>query len=670
MILPRAPWALLLLLIGSAVGAQDVKVQIVGWRGDGSGKYPAATPPTTWGRVSKPLQGLRCQADRPAASDTGTPMRDGILREWLVLSPAPAGSKVDKEIAPNEAELAPKENEKIGDATWKKVSVDTAWLDFTRLISPTDKGIAVAATNIYSETGGPFRVHATQLGGLRMILNGKALPVGYGRYVFNLLKGWNRLLIKVAPHETGWACTLSLHAGAAGEAESTNLAWGLPLPGVNGGYYGGGMGCGSPVIVGDRIYLLSEPHDLICLNKEDGKVLWVRTNSFFDAATEEDRKKPPYAEAEPIARKLGELNAALSSGPLTPKQLEEKVKLENALSAKMQELDGVRYKKWETPDVGFSGFTPIFDGKRLHVWLGSGVTASYELDGTRAWIRADPLPAVEHGFSSSPLLVDGKIVVFMRDLFAFDSKSGSLAWRIPIVSHEGPNPGGYFHGTPVAVTRGGVPLIILGNGTIVRAADGKILFTHPEMGNQAISSPVVEGDLLFETGTSSMRLYIHTLPGAVTGPFKMSTRTVSVATPAFPWYYMPWHMASPLVHEGLAYLLNNSGVLTVVDVAEAKVLYQKMLDLDEFQTANEGAARGIGISPALGGKHLYLIGNNGAAVVLEPGRTFKQVAKNKIENVVSIGHWGERQERFVSTPLFDGKRIYVRGEGHLYALGR
>jgi len=103
-------------------------------------------------------------------------------------------------------------------------------------------------------------------------------------------------------------------------------------------------------------------------------------------------------------------------------------------------------------------------------------------------------------------------------------------------------------------------------------------------------------------------------------------------------------------------------------VNEAKVLYQRMLDVDQFQTANEGPARGCGISPALGGKHIYVFGNNGAAVVLEPGRVFKQVAKNKIESLVSVGHWGERQERFVSNPVFDGDRLYVRGEGHLYAL--
>ncbi|HLF95240.1 MAG TPA: PQQ-binding-like beta-propeller repeat protein, partial [Planctomycetota bacterium] len=280
------------------------------------------------------------------------------------------------------------------------------------------------------------------------------------------------------------------------------------------------------------------------------------------------------------------------------------------------------------------------------------------------------LPAVEHGFSSSPLLVDGKVVVFMRDLLAFEAATGRLAWRIPLVSHEGANPEGYFHGSPVRATAGGVPLVVLSNGTIVRASDGKVLFTHPPMGKQAISSPVVEGDQLFLTSTWTMQLYIHTLPGAAGEPLKFSTRAVSVDTPAFPRYYLPWYIASPVVHEGLAYLLNNAGVLTVVDVKEAKVVYQKMLDLDHFQTNNEGAARGIGISPTLAGKSLYLFGNNGGAVVLEPGRAFKQVAKNKLEGTVSVGHWGERQERFVSTPLFDGKRLYVRGEGHLYALGR
>ena len=653
----------LLILLGFGPGESPV-----GWRGDGTGKYPAATPPTLWGRVSKPLRGLRYQASRPKSSDPGLAMPDGVIRDWLVLNPAPTGIKVDKEVVPEEATLSPADREKAGDGQWKKVSIDTAWLDFNQLIGKADKGLGVAATHVFSESGGKFMVHITQLGGFRLVVNGKPLPPQYGRYTIDLVKGWNRLLVKVAPHDTGWACTVNLHARLPAEFEDTHIAWTLSLPGVTGGFYGGGTGCGSPVIVKDRIYLLSEPHDLICINKADGKVLWVRTNSYFDAATGEDKKKPAYAEAEGIAKKLNDVNAALTAGPLVGKQLEEKVKLEGALWAKMAELDPSRYKKWDAPDIGYSGFTPLSDGKFLYLWLGSGVTACYDLDGNRKWIRSDVLPMVEHGFSSSPILVDGKIIVFMRDLFAFDAATGNQIWRVQVVAHEGANPGGYFHGTPSHARIGGASVIVLGNGTVIRASDGKALSSNPEMGTQSISSPVIEGGQIFLTTTHSMKLFIQTLPAAAGEALKLPTQSVSVATTAFPHYYMPWHMASPLVHDGLAYFLNNAGVLTVVDLRENKVAYQKILDLDGFQTSNEGASRGIGISPALAGKYIYLLGNNGGAIVMEPGRSYKQVAKNKIENVVSIGHWGERQERFVSNPVFDGSRLYIRGEGHLYAI--
>src|ERR1051326_6687870 len=100
---------LALLGLGAATDAP------VGWRGDGSGKYPSATPPTTRGRVSKPARGLRYQASRPKPSDAGLPMPDGVIRDWLVLVPAPAGAKVDKEILADEATLSPADHEKAGD---------------------------------------------------------------------------------------------------------------------------------------------------------------------------------------------------------------------------------------------------------------------------------------------------------------------------------------------------------------------------------------------------------------------------------------------------------------------------------------------------------------------------------------------------------------------------
>jgi len=107
---------------------------------------------------------------------------------------------------------------------------------------------------------------------------------------------------------------------------------------------------------------------------------------------------------------------------------------------------------------------------------------------------------------------------------------------------------------------------------------------------------------------------------------------------------------------------------TVVDLGAGAIVYQRLLDLDVFQSHNEGAARGVGSSPTLAGGHIYVSGNNGATLVFEPGRAWRPVSKNKIEGIVLGGHWSERQERFIANPVFEGKRLYLRGEANLYAI--
>ncbi len=213
-------------------------------------------------------------------------------------------------------------------------------------------------------------------------------------------------------------------------------------------------------------------------------------------------------------------------------------------------------------------------------------------------------------------------------------------------------------------------MIALPTGGVIRASDGKMIHVGKDAGAQAVASPVVEGGEIFTVPSSSSTLIMAKLPDVMADPLAVTIRKVAFDTKAFPYHYLPWHLCSPVIHDGLAYLVNNAGVLTVIDVRAGQVVYQKMLDLDVFQAHNEGAARGVGISLALAGKYLYCFGNNGAGVVLEPGRSYKQVAKNKIENVVMAGHWAERQERFMANPVFDGQRMCLRGEGGLWAIGR
>ena len=48
---------------------------------------------------------------------------------------------------------------------------------------------------------------------------------------------------------------------------------------------------------------------------------------------------------------------------------------------------------------------------------------------------------------------------------------------------------------------------------------------------------------------------------------------------------------------------------------------------------------------------------DGSIVVVKPGRTYEQVARNTVEKSLR------------STPIFEGTRVYVRAPEHLYCFG-
>ena len=294
-----------------------------------------------------------------------------------------------------------------------------------------------------------------------------------------------------------------VHGQGQCDFEQSGIAWRTVLPGALPGFYGAGMGVGSPVIVSDHLYLLSEPHDLICLNKADGKVLWVRRASYFEAATDEEKKHPAYPDAVALADRIDAINASFVAGSATPARFEEKRASETALRKQMKFVDADKYANRYIPDVGFSGTTPCTDGKFIYAWFTDGVSACFDLAGNRQWIRVDQHSPAEHGFTSSPLVIDGKLVVFMRDLIAMDCATGQVAWQIPITKPQGPNPDGYFHGSLVPAAIDGVKVILLGNGMIVRAADGAVVWRDKFVGKQYLVSPVVEKNLVFHNDAIS-----------------------------------------------------------------------------------------------------------------------------------------------------------------------
>jgi hypothetical protein len=128
-----------------------------------------------------------------------------------------------------------------------------------------------------------------------------------------------------------------------------------------------------------------------------------------------------------------------------------------------------------------------------------------------------------------------------------------------------------------------------------------------------------------------------------------------------------WTAGSPLVHEGICYGIDQYGVFYAMDLKTDKAIYHHDTGFDELHHYN---AIGVGASATLGGKQIYVVDNQGVCVVLAPGRQYRPLAVNRIQTQLPRD-WPIPPQEILSNaaPVFDGKRMYLRGEQYLYCIG-
>lgn len=274
---------------------------------------------------------------------------------------------------------------------------------------------------------------------------------------------------------------------------------------------------------------------------------------------------------------------------------------------------------------GYSSATPASDGERVYVTFASGVVASYDREGNRKWIRLVEKPGIGHGHSSSPLLVGKKLLVHFNSLWALKTENGETVWN------AGSNA---VFGTPVRAGIGGQDLAITASGDLIRVEDGKGI---GNCGSRlAFNAPIVDGGIAY---------FIQHRGKAV----RLPNRAAEDAPLEVLWQTMPRddrYYSSPVYHDGLIYAITQHHFLNVIDAAKGEVIYEQKVDL---------GGGTVYPSLALAGKYLYVSSDNGTTLVLEPGREYKEVARNNLEG-------------FRSTPVFVGNRLFIRGMKHLYCI--
>lgn len=361
-------------------------------------------------------------------------------------------------------------------------------------------------------------------------------------------------------------------------SSSKNVLWKASLP---------GQSYSSPVVVGDNLYVASDPADLLCIRRSDGKVLWKKSLSDVKAPAASAPKGGPGGKGGPKG------GGGFGGGGRS---------------------------------AGNSAATPVSDGKHVGVLLGNGVAAVYDLEGKRLWGRHVESSSVGFGHASSPLLLDGKLIVHVKDLVALDVATGKESWRASLQAS---------HASPVAAKLGKQDVIVSPAGAVVRASDGKVLAKGGFRSSD--NSPVVEGNKVYVLGRGAFELSQNKDEVKVTSLWTAEGGGGGGKGPER-------RLSSPVLHDGLLYGLKSDGILEVLDAKSGESVYRQRLPVGQAYS-----------SITLAGNLLYVFDLSGKAVVFEPGRKYVRVATNELEGTGCC-------------PVAAGDHLYVRGRQTLYCV--
>jgi hypothetical protein len=360
---------------------------------------------------------------------------------------------------------------------------------------------------------------------------------------------------------------------------TSNVVWKTGLP---------GLGHASPIVWGDRVFTVTcipekQARVLLCLDRNNGKILWERT-----------------AVITPLERKHA-LNSHASSTPATDGRLV---------------------------------YVAFLDGKEMLV-------AAFDFDGHQQW-RARPGPfSSMHGFCSSPILYQDKVIVNGDHdgdsyLVALSRAAGATLWKTPRQNKT------RSYCAPLIRELAGRTQMVLSGDKCVASYDpndGSLHWMIDGPTDQFVASIVYNerADLLFVTGGYPEHHILAVKPdgrGNVTRSKIVWRTNRGVA-------YVP----SPIAADDYFLVVSDSGVAHCFEAATGKILWQERLG---EQHASLVSAGGLA----------YFLNDDGVMNVVRPGPTFARVARNEIG------------ERCFASPAVSQGQIFLRGEKTLYCIGR
>jgi outer membrane protein assembly factor BamB len=424
---------------------------------------------------------------------------------------------------------------------------------------------------------------------------------------------------------------------------SRNQLWRVPLP----------QGHSSPILFEDRIYLtgLREGRLVtLAVDRATGRPIW-------------ERGAPPVA-----TRVIDKRNNPASPSPAVERNAVFVFFPDYGLIA----YDGTGKERWTLPLGPFTniygmGASPVIVGDLVVLVcdqsVGSFIMAVDKRSGRVKWRVERPEAKSGH---STPIVwrgEDGRDQIVVPGSFllsSYDAATGRKLWWVRGLSFE-------MKSTPVIgndtiyVNGYGAPVNDPGNKITVPAAE-EVWRTADANGDNVLTKPefpkytpvwwfdAVDLDANGKLTTAEWEYYRAALDSEngmlairLGGGGDMTDRAVR-------WKYqrsVP-QLPSPLLYQGVLYMVNDNGIITTLNPETGAVLKQGRLT---------GALGPHFASPVAADGHIFFTTEAGAVVIVAPGGDFTPLAINQLG------------EDTYATPAFADGRIYVRTSAALYAFG-
>ncbi len=282
---------------------------------------------------------------------------------------------------------------------------------------------------------------------------------------------------------------------------------------------------------------------------------------------------------------------------------------------------------FEQPDAihalnSYASPTPVIDGPNIYCHFGNYGTFCIDRQTfDLVWQRRLPL---KHsvGPGSSPF-IHGSMLILIQDglerqyVAALDKRTGETIWETDRPEMEAPTGDQKkAYSTPIAVTdkRGRRQLICMASQWMVAYAPesgNEIWRCYHGKGFSVVPRPVhADGVVYFSTGFGKPELWAVRIDGDGDVTDSHVLWTVTKGIPAKP---------SPIVHQGLIYVMADTGVATCLRAEDGSEVWKKRIGGD------------YSASPLLSGGHIYFGSHDGKVTVIKPGTEGEVVAENQVE---------------------------------------